>query len=481
MTVVSRLVIPATLVAAGAALGVWLQRSGWLDSAGGATEASADPAQPSAATPATGMWHSAPDDVGAPVTGGSAMDANELANLPYLRGSQAAPEVECVTLFEVEATHPGLNLVVSGHEPRAELQDLKGNVLHEWHCAFDTVWPGGLDYAEAPVHRTFWRRAHLLPNGELLAIFEGYGMVKLDRESNVVWAYDGRAHHDLDVRPDGRIYTLTRVRREDAAADGRAGPPTYLEGWYLDDRITVLAANGAEESSLSLLECLENSEFRHLLSFAVRSGDVLHANTIEVMDGSLADLHPMYAAGNVLVSLLTLHTVAMIDPRAKTVVWAAPGVTRFQHQPTVLADGRILVFDNLGDPDPSGPRSRVIELDPRTLAVEWSFASTAERVFSSYRLGSCQRLANGNTLITESTAGRALEVRRDGEVVWEWVNPHRAGEDDALIATLFEVVRLDLDYFAGRWPELEARFVDPGDAGALDGLDEALKGLGGSR
>ena len=34
-----------------------------------------------------------------------------------------------------------------------------------------------------------------------------------------------------------------------------------------------------------------------------------------------------------------------------------------------------------------------------------------------------QRLANGNTLITESERGRVFEVTADKEIVWRFVNP----------------------------------------------------------
>ena len=64
----------------------------------------------------------------------------------------------------------------------------------------------------------------------------------------------------------------------------------------------------------------------------------------------------------------------------------------------------------------------------------------------SKTLGSCQRLPNGNTLITESENGRALEVTRDKRVVWEFYNPHRAGARGELVAVLFEMLRLPPDF-----------------------------------
>jgi hypothetical protein len=44
-------------------------------------------------------------------------------------------------------------------------------------------------------------------------------------------------------------------------------------------------------------------------------------------------------------------------------------------------------------------------------------------IFYSCFMSGCQRLPNGNTLITESNYGRIFEVHRKGEIVWEYVNP----------------------------------------------------------
>ena len=62
--------------------------------------------------------------------------------------------------------------------------------------------------------------------------------------------------------------------------------------------------------------------------------------------------------------------------------------------------------------------------------------------FFSPFMGSAERLPNGNTLITESDYGRALEVTPGGETVWEFYSPFSAGANDEYIATLMEVVRL---------------------------------------
>jgi hypothetical protein len=120
----------------------------------------------------------------------------------------------------------------------------------------------------------------------------------------------------------------------------------------------------------------------------------------------------------------------------------------------------------------AGWRQRTVEASPRPIdesgfalrgqTVTWAYRGEPGRRFSSNFLGSAERLPGGTTLITESAAGRAFEVTPDGERVWEYVNPHRAGDDGELIATLLEVVRIERDYFEG---EFAAALAAGGDAG----------------
>ncbi|MFK7927057.1 MAG: hypothetical protein AB8H79_02630, partial [Myxococcota bacterium] len=87
------------------------------------------------------------------------------------------------------------------------------------------------------------------------------------------------------------------------------------------------------------------------------------------------------------------------------------------------------------------PRSRVLEIDPNTQRVVWSYDGD-ETPLISETCGTAQRLGNGNTLAVASDTGRAIEVDPSGDVVWAFVNPARAGDDGELIATLFQVQRL---------------------------------------
>jgi hypothetical protein len=359
----------------------------------------------------------------------------ELANVPYLGGYEPAPDELSVVLHDKKRAFAGVNLIVSGHAPEASLMDMDGATLHEWSFDPESLWSAGETVVD-PGFLGFWRRAHVFPNGDLLAIFDGIGMIKLDRDSKLLWANPGNYHHDLFVARDTRIFTLSRHER----AEHDQLP---LEGPIQEDFVSILTEGGDEQRRISVLDCFLNSDYASVLAGARKQGDLLHVNTIELMDGRFAARHPMFAAGNALVSIPTLNTIAMLDLEREQVVWALGGLWKFQHQPTVLDDGRILVFDNLG----YRGASKVVELDPLTQEVTWAYRGSDQRPFRSHFLGSSQRVANGNTLITESTAGRAFEVTRERELVWDFVNPNRAGAEGELIASLLEVVRIERGYF----------------------------------
>ena len=358
-------------------------------------------------------------------------ELEELMAIGYAAGTVESTEgtPSGVVRHDPERAHPGLNLMVSGHAPEAILMDMDGRPRHTWQSSFAEAFPKRKGVRNS-VRAQMWRRAHLDQNGRLLAIYEGLGIVALDAASEILWAHGDGAHHDVDVDPEGRIYVLTR---EAGIVQG------FSREAVLADSVTELDSGGRVVRKVSVLECLLRSDWAHTLDEVREAGgDVTHTNTCTWLDGSQVELHPAFARGNLLVSLRTLGLLAVIDLDERTVPWALAGPWSMQHQPVLLDSGNMLVFDN-GEPEEA--RSSVLEFDPLTAEVFWSY--DPDDGFFSRSCGSCQRLPNGNTLITETDFGRALEVDREGEIVWEFLTPHRAGDSGEFVASLFEIVRLD--------------------------------------
>ena len=376
-----------------------------------------------------GRWYTHRETSGKTLTHEQEMAIKQLESLGYVSGSKPAPQRKGVTTYNKDKAYNGLNLYVSGHAPEAILMDMKGNELHKWSYDF---WPD-IKPSKKSEAQQYWRRVHLFENGDLLAIFEGINLLKLDRDSNLLWVFHGKPHHDIFIDQYGKIYILTRK----AVID----PKYNKEKPILEDFITILDANGTEIKSVSILRALENSHYAPMLNRMKKEGDILHTNTIELLDGKLANKSPAFRKGNVLISIRALDTICVVDLDTESVVWALSGMWKIQHQPTILNNGHMLLFDNKGN----NGKSRVIEFDPFSQEVSWIYSGSEDAPFFSAACGSSERLPNGNILITETDNGRAFELTPDQKIIWEFVNPNRAGKNNKLIASLFEVIRFGPD------------------------------------
>lgn len=390
-----------------------------------------------------GRWGKVQTDLDQP----GSRDFSQLTGLGYIAGHEPAPDQTGVVVHHRTLAAPGYNFYSSGHAPEAILMDMDGLVMHVWSRAFEEIWP---DRKASGGYETYYRRCHLYANGDILAIFDQLGLVRLDRDSNVIWSLDEPVHHDVDVDEDGRIFTLAHYRRK--RLDFRPDDDV------LDDHVMVVSPDGAVQKRVSLIDAFRHSPFAKVLERVPSRPDIFHTNTIEVLDGRYASRHPAFAKGNVLVSLREIDVVAIVDMNKESIAWLMWGMWKHQHHPTVLDNGNMLVFDNLGHygfskviefnplaqrPIKSHPYT---EFDPFRQKVIWTYEGNAQNRFFSRFCGTVQRLSNGDTLIVQSDIGRAFEVTADKKIVWEFLNPNRAGDNQELIAVIFEMQRLPLDF-----------------------------------
>jgi len=366
-------------------------------------------------------------------------ELEKLESIGYLTGHEPAPPLSGVTIYDATRSSGGLNLYVSGDSPGARLVDMEGSPVHEWRFEFADAWPDYRMDNRAENAASYWFRAHLFENGDVLAIFTGLGLVKVDKDSNLLWKYLDQCHHDVHVTEDGRIYVLTRRER----TEPRYGTATDI----YEDAITILSADGEPLGRVSMFDAFWNSDYVGMLKASVsrvgtRTIDIFHTNRLERLTGRIANELPHFREGNVLVSLRNLNAIAVVDMESEEIVWAKSGLWLQQHCSSMLDNGHILLFDNHGDYG----SSRIVEYDPIAQEIVWVYRGNEQNDFYSDRSGAVQRLPNGNTLIAESNFGRAFEVTPAGEIVWEFINPARAGDNGELIASLFEVTRLPQDF-----------------------------------
>lgn len=309
----------------------------------------------------------------------------------------------------------------------AVLVDMKGNVLHKWKASFHQIWPDPHHLrGRLGVSDTCFFDGHLYANGDLLVVFhgsagilQGYGLVKLDRDSNVLWKYSAAVHHDVDVGEGGVIYCIKQETISELPSGlEHIGPPVVT------DYLVMLSPDGQELRSIPILEAFRDSPYSVQLSAiegwlpgdvtteisGSNAADILHTNSVNVLSRELAPSFPMFKAGQVLISLREISTLAVLDPESGVVVWATRGPWRAQHDAQFLDNGHLLIFDNLG----AVKGARVLEFDPQTQAFPWAYMGN----FHCPTRGMAQRLPNGNTLIVDSEGGKILEVTPDKDLAW---------------------------------------------------------------
>ena len=320
-----------------------------------------------------------------------------------------------VTALDRQRACPGhvLYTPMSG-DGAVYLIDLEGGMVHRWDLPHH---PGPYGY--------------LLPNGNLFYLarvrdeswdrfpawnrFKGGLIQEIDWDGNVVWEHrDPDHHHDARrTASGGTIYLALERVPASVAAKVRGGVPGSDGDGMWADRIVEVDAAGRK--------VWEWSAYRHLdvetdvLPHNVDRTEWTHANTVVPLDGD-----------RVMVSFRHISTVAIIDKATGGIVWRlGPQVLSHQHDPSMLPNGNVLVFDN-GPLRRRGhrPYSRVIEIEPATKRVVWEYVDSPTYNFFSHAISGARRLVNGNTLITEGNFGRMFQVTSAGEVVWEYINPH---------------------------------------------------------
>jgi hypothetical protein len=298
-----------------------------------------------------------------------------------------------------------------------------------------TVWLIGMDGAVAHT----WHMPHrpglygyLLDDGNLF--YGGKLMTDLDRfeawrrfKAGAALAVDwhGRVlwevrhpdhHHDARLLRNGNVMLLClKPLAPDLAARVRGGLPgtEAKDGTIFADYLLEVTTKGEPVWEWRSWEHLQPEDYP--VTPQDHRAEWTHGNTV----AETAD-------GNLLVSFRNISTVMLIERATGNILWRlGPPPLAQQHDPRPLPNGNVLIFDN-GTHRRDHPAifSRVIEVDPKTSDIVWEYRDRSAFEFFSPYISGAQRLANGNTLICEGCHGRIFEVTRQGEVVWEYVNPH---------------------------------------------------------
>ena len=312
-----------------------------------------------------------------------------------------------------------------------DLLDAEGRSVHQWHLPFQPGLYG-----------------HLLPNGNLFYggqvqddtpelfhlwnHFKGGVLLEVDPEGRVVWEHrDPRHHHDARRTEQGGAIYLTVDRVPEAiAAKVQGGIPGSGPNGLWADVIVEVDAAGRRIWEWKAWEHLDPAI--DLITANDPRDEWSHGNTLAILPGN-----------RLLVSFRNISTVLILEKSTGQILWRlGHDVLAQQHDPSLLDNGNVLVFDNGANrKEVALPYSRVIEVDPATNAIVWEYHDQPLYNFFSPYISGARRLPNGNTLITEGNFGRIFQVTPEGDTVWEFINPHyHQSPDGSLTNAVFRAV-----------------------------------------
>lgn len=322
----------------------------------------------------------------------------------------AQSHLPALRYFDPTKAYHGYTLFASMGGKTVWLMDMEGRFVHRWDMPYTPGCHG-----------------RLLSNGNLLYAgkkeespipdFGGSAgiMMEVDWNGNEVWKYeDDYMGHDFFRMDNGNTMVLKWAPMPKEASEKVKGgvPGTEREGVMWTDVLHEITPDGEVVWEWLAYEHFD-PEIDVLCPLCPRDrwGQ---ANACYVMPD-----------GNILVSFAFMSIISIIEKSTGNIIWrwGMGHELGFQHNPTVLDNGNILVFDNGRHRQLAPDYSRVIEINPKTNEVEWEYMADPPTDFYASFVGGAQRLPNGNTLICDGPHGRFFEVTPVGETVWEYVNP----------------------------------------------------------
>lgn len=436
-----------------------------------------------------------------------------------------------VTIYNPEKCWNGYTIFPAAGQQGAVLIDMNGNVVKFWkglrgEPGPNRLLPGGIAMGATAQEKGTQNYTDLVKvdwDGNILWRFNKIEKIKGKDGQPDFWS--ARQHHDyqlegnpvgyyapgMEYKTSGKVLLLShRDVKNDNVSD-----KAILE----DDRIVEIDKDGKIIWEWLASDHFDEFGFSKSTKQSIQKdpnilnngkGDWAHINA-----ASYLGPNKWYDAGdkrfnpdNILADGRELNTTFIIDKKSGKIVWklgpyyrGTPELEKIgwiigQHNAHMIPQGlpgagNVMIFDNGGNagydtPNGSSTKtgldnvcrdySRVVEINPVTLELIWEFDASKlgyfigwekYNFFSPY-ISSAQRLPNGNTLITEGSTGRFIEVTRDYEIVWEYVSPFFVDApgptDKKLWNMVFRAYRAPYDYVPQLKKPTEKAIVPPKNA-----------------
>jgi len=257
----------------------------------------------------------------------------------------------------------------------------------------------------------------LFPDGSIIFHDTTSPLIKIDKDSKLIWNLNGFFHHAIEVDAEQNIWVSSVIK-----------PSKFLPGFlddYNDEAISKISPTGKLIFQKSLAEIfVENGNRGLLLGVGPCTSDVFHINDIQPALTSTK----YWMKGDLLISLCDRSTVILYRPSTNKILWLQTGPWLHQHDVDFIDSSKIGVFGNNTVLDDVGLRilgghneQYIYDFEKDTITTPYTkFLSDAK--VSTVTEGRTDVLPNGDLFVEETNKYRLLRGNKS-KTIWQFANP----------------------------------------------------------
>lgn len=368
------------------------------------------------------------------------------------------------TIYKPEKCFNGYTLYLTKFNENICLTDMDGTLIHSWNYDDMGLIPSVYDLAEPT------------SDGSLLIIAKKTdpginGVIEIDWNGKIVWEYfnekNRSPHHDFERLDNGNTLILYHETIFIPEISDHPLRTDYILEIRPDKKIVWRWDSYKHFNEFGFSDEEKQMIFENYQAPDKEINDWAHTNSIQSLPDSPLSYDSRFKKGNILVSQRNTNIIFIIDKETGNIVWKIGpnnNLTIGQHDAQMIPSGfpgagNILVFDNggtAGYPIQARLYSRVIEITPgEKNKIVWEYNAKKSGMgawtFFSPLISGAQRLPNGNTSICEGMQGRFFEVTKDGEIVWEYINPIFATDGKITLNRVYKAARVSQNWI----PDIE--------------------------
>jgi Arylsulfotransferase (ASST) len=241
-------------------------------------------------------------------------------------------------------------------------------------------------------------------------------LIKINKDSKLVWAINKDFHHSNEYDADGNIWAPSVIKPSKFLS--------YMLVGFKDDALTKISPDGKVLLQKSIAEILVQNGYRTLLlGTGVYEEDLVHLNDIQPALTSTQ----YWLKGDLLISIKHKSTVFLYRPSTNKIIWLQTGPWLNQHDVDFIDNTRIGIFGN------NIVRTNLAEQLLDGYNEEYVFDFKSQKMSTPYTQflknakvstkseGRSDILPNGDLFIEETDNNRLL-MGNTKNVLWQFVN-----------------------------------------------------------